>query len=208
MADGGEFPVEDADDAGLGFVEDEVVDFVVAVHQRGAIEGLLGLVGKKGHHIPEVRDVADRLVGVEVDGFGLRGGDRAEGFDLSVVEAGGFAEVLEGDGGWRDAVEFGERDDGGVPHFCAVEGGDVGDVWFGYMASIEEFHDVEGGADYAGVFAENIGLWHWDVGILEGVDDFIFSFDLMRCFGEEFPRWFLAEDAFGAIRRGELICRI
>lgn len=71
MADGGEFPVEDADDFGQGGVVDEVVDLVVTVHQGGAVARLGGWVLEECYHVPEMWDVADGALGVDVDGAGL-----------------------------------------------------------------------------------------------------------------------------------------
>jgi hypothetical protein len=62
-----------------------------------------------------VGDLPDCFFGINVDGFGLRFADRAEGPDLAVVETGVFAEVGEADGFGVDAVEFGERADCVVP---------------------------------------------------------------------------------------------
>ena len=92
VADGGHFPVEDADDAGFGLVEDEVVDFVVAVDQGGAVAGLAGFVAEEGDHVIEVGDRPDGLFGLDIDGGGLVRGQGGEGFDLAVVEVGRFSE--------------------------------------------------------------------------------------------------------------------
>jgi len=96
VADGGHFPVEDTDYAGLGGVEDEVVDFVVAVDEyRAAFAGLVA--GEEGEELVEVRGVADGEGGVGVAGCGLGGGEAGEGGELAGVEARGLAEGLEAD---------------------------------------------------------------------------------------------------------------
>ena len=87
VADGGHFPVEDADDARLSFVEDDVVDFVVAVDEGGAVLGLGGRVFEEGDHVVLVRDFADGFAGFLVFGRGLGLADGVEGGDLPVVEA-------------------------------------------------------------------------------------------------------------------------
>ena len=74
-------------------MEDQIVDLVVAVDQRGAISRPRPRILEKGHQVVEMRDLADRLVRLDVDGLRLRGRNGAEGRDLAVVEAGRFAEA-------------------------------------------------------------------------------------------------------------------
>ena len=110
VADGGHLPVENADDARLGFVEDHVVDFVVAVDQCGAVFRLSRFVLEELQHLVDVRDGADGDVGFDVGGLGLVRGEGREGLDLAVVEVGVAAEGGHVDGGVFvvDAVEGGE----------------------------------------------------------------------------------------------------
>ena len=68
MSDRGHFPVQDADDSGLCFVENDVVDFVVAVDEGGAVSWLGRAVAEEGDHVVLVRDLADRLAGLFVFG--------------------------------------------------------------------------------------------------------------------------------------------
>jgi len=75
----------------------------------------VGFVREEGDHGVEVGDLADGEVGVEVAGAGLGEGDGGEGFELAVVEGGGFVEGGELDGGGGDAVEGGEGQDCGSP---------------------------------------------------------------------------------------------
>lgn len=86
MSDCGHFPVEDADYAGFGGMEDEIVDFEVAVEEDAAIFGLGGGLGEVGEEILKVRELADGDPRVDVlcGSLGLREG--GEGFDLSGVE--------------------------------------------------------------------------------------------------------------------------
>ena len=96
-------------------MEDDVVDFVVAVDERRAIGGLGSRVREESDHLVLVRDFAHGDVGFDVLGGGLGERDGVEGGDLAVVEAGGFAVGAEVDGGGGDAVELCEGGYGGVP---------------------------------------------------------------------------------------------
>lgn len=111
MPDGRHLPIQDSNDAGLGLVEHEVVDLVVAVDERRAVLGLFLLLAEELGHFVEVGDVTDRFVGVDVFGFGLVGGDGGEGLDLPVVEAVVPAEAGQADFLVVDAVKFRERVD-------------------------------------------------------------------------------------------------
>lgn len=115
VADSGHLPVEDADDARLRLVEDDVVDLVVAVHEGAAVARLRASVREEGHHVVVVRNLADRLVAVDVARLGLRFRDRGEGRELPVEEAGRLAKVGHVDVARFDAMEFGQRADGVVP---------------------------------------------------------------------------------------------
>lgn len=199
MADRAHFPVEDADDAGLGGVEDDVVDLVVAVHEGRAVFGLGLGVFEEGHHLVVVRDFPDGFVGVFVAGLGLAFADGGECFELAVVEAALSAEVGEADARGVDAVEFREGRHGAVPHLAALWGGYVGEGGVFEDAAVEEGHDVEGGADDGVVFAEAVGLWDGDVGGFQGVQDAVFAVDLVGCLGEEFAWGFLAHDILAAV---------
>ena len=204
VADCAHFPVEDAYHPRLRFVEDHVVDFVVAVDEGRAIGGLGGRVREERDHFVLVRDFAHGDVGFDVLCGGLGQRDGVEGGDLAVVEAGGFAVGAEIDGGGGDAVEFCEGGYGGVPPgiilvsigSCRLEGergvgrGNVHlrsllgrhprDRWVLEYTSIEELHDVEVAAHHALILAECVGFGHGDIGLLEGVNDAVLAVDLVR----------------------------
>lgn len=94
---------------------DEVVNLVVTVHERGSILRLGALVREEVDHILKVRDIAHRLVGLDVFRRCLRRGDSLEGFDLSVVELRVLAVVRQSDRLGVDAVKLGQRSNGIVP---------------------------------------------------------------------------------------------
>ena len=115
MSDGAHFPVQDANDTRLGLVEDDIVDFVVAVDKSGAVLGLGTAVLKEGDHVVLMGNLANSFACFFVFGRGLRLRDCVEGGELSVVEARGLAIGGEADVRGDDAVEFGERGDGRAP---------------------------------------------------------------------------------------------
>lgn len=57
------------DDPWLSLVEDDIVNLVVSVHETAAVFRLRALIAKKGHHFIVVRDLAHRLLGLDVDGL-------------------------------------------------------------------------------------------------------------------------------------------
>jgi hypothetical protein len=94
---------------------DEVVDLVVAVHERGSVLGLEALVREEVDHTLKVRDIAHRLIGLHVFCRCLRRRDGLEGFDLSVVELRMLAVVRQSNRLGVDAVKLGQRSNGIVP---------------------------------------------------------------------------------------------
>ena len=93
------FPVQDPNYAGLGLVEDYIVDFVVAVNKGCAIFGLRARVREEGYHVVLVRDLSYGFSGFLVLGRGLGLRDGVEGGDLAGVEARGFTVCGEVYGG-------------------------------------------------------------------------------------------------------------
>ena len=79
-----------------------------------------------------------------------------------------------------------------MPHFSSVRGADAGERRIFEDSTAEEGHDVEGGSDYAVVFAETHCFGDGDVGLFHCVDNSIFAVDLVGSAGEEFAGWFLA----------------
>lgn len=89
----------------------------------GAVAGLAVAVGEEGGEVGEARvDGPDGLLGVDVDGLGLRVADGAPGEELPVVEARGFPEGGEAERrrGEVDLVQLGEGGDGGAPEGAAL----------------------------------------------------------------------------------------
>lgn len=96
-------------------MEDDVVDFVVAVDEGRAVLWLGAVVAEEGDHVVLMGDFADGFAGFFVFGGSLGLRDCVEGCDLAGVEAGGFSVGGEVYGGRGYAVEFCEGGDGGVP---------------------------------------------------------------------------------------------
>lgn len=96
-------------------MEDDVVDFVVAVDESRAVLWLSAVIAEEGDHVVLVRDLTDGFAGFFIFGGSLGLRDCVEGCDLAGVEARGFAVRGEVYGGRGYAVEFCEGCDGGVP---------------------------------------------------------------------------------------------
>jgi hypothetical protein len=52
-------------------MEDQIVDFIVSMNERGSVLRLHVYVLEEGNHILEMRDFSHRLFGLDVDGLGL-----------------------------------------------------------------------------------------------------------------------------------------
>lgn len=107
MADRRHLPVQNADDARLCLVEDHVVNLVVAVHEGASVEWLGSLIGEEAHHVHEVGQFANGLLGLDVDGLRLRIGHGGKGRDLAVVVAGRLAKSLQADRLGDNPMELG-----------------------------------------------------------------------------------------------------
>ena len=68
---------------------------------------------------------------------------------------------------------------GGV-HLCPFFWRDAGNCGVLKDAPVEELHDVEVAANDALILAERVGFRHWDIGLLKGVDDSVFTIYLVR----------------------------
>ena len=206
MSDGAHLPVEDANDSGLGLVEDDIVDLVVSMHERRAILRLRLRVLEEPYHLVVVWDLADWLAGVLIFGLRLAFGDGRKGLKLAVVEASLTAVVFETNALGLDAVEFGQSGDGAVPHLSSVFGAHIWDGRVLEDATVEERHDVKSRAYDGVVFTKTVCLGDWHVGMLESMEDAVFSVDLMGRLGEQLSRWLLAHDILLSICRFQEVC--
>lgn len=93
----------------------QIVNLIIAMHKRRSILRLRLRIAEEPDHLVEMRDLANGLLGLDVDGLCLGFGDGVEGRELPVVEARRLAEGGHVDGGRGDAVELCEGADGGVP---------------------------------------------------------------------------------------------
>ena len=79
---------------------------------------------------------------------------------------------------WRER----EKSEGRVyGHLCALLGSYVWDRGVFEDTSVEELHNVEVTAYYALILTECVGFGHWDVGLLESMDDSVLAVDLVGC---------------------------
>ena len=205
MTDGGHFPVENAYYVGLGGVEDEIVDLVVAVHEGPAVFGLGGGVAKEGDHVVVVRDLTYWHLGVYIDCLGLCFRDGGEGLELPVVEVVGPSEILQPYVFGHDAMEFAQSRDRTPPHLPPVGFADAGQAGVLEDAALAERHDVEGRADDLVVLAETEGAGHGDVCVLEGMYYAVLAVHLVCGLGEQFAGRLLAHNIFVAVGSGKKV---
>ena len=121
MSDGSHLPVQDSNHPRFRLVEDKIVDLIIAMYESAAVSWLRGLFGEERHHLVEVRDLAHGNLCLDVHGPRLCEGNCAEGFQLTVVESGGSAEIGEVDRGRGYAVEGREGQDSGSPPVTTVQ---------------------------------------------------------------------------------------
>jgi hypothetical protein len=58
---------------------------------------------------------------------------------------------------------------------------DIWNRWVLEDSAVEELHDIEVSANDLLILTKAECFWHWDVCLLEGVDDPVFTINLMRC---------------------------
>jgi hypothetical protein len=115
-AERAELPVEDADDAVLGRVEDHVVELVVAMDDAETGLALVGQVcAVPREERVELGDHACLLSALDVDDGGLRERDAREGLDLPREVRRRGSEGGEAELGGVERGERGERADSGEP---------------------------------------------------------------------------------------------
>jgi uncharacterized membrane protein len=70
---------------------------------------------------------------------------------------------------------------------------------------VQEFHNIERGFYHLWVLTQAVGLWDWNIGLLQGMNDPILPFDLVGCLGQQFSRRLLTYNISLIIGCGELI---
>ena len=205
---GGNDLLENTNHPRLRLVEDKVVDLEIAMNQGRPVSRLLPHIGKVLHHLLEEGQLADGLARIDILDLGLRGADGLPGLDLTVVEAIGFAELLQTDALGVDAVQLGQDADGVAPDGAALVGQHVG--YYGVLedAAVEEGHDVKGGADDGLILAQAVGPRHGHVGVREGRQDAVLALDLVGRLGYQLSWRLLAEDIFPAVGGCQLVGRV
>lgn len=179
---------------------DEVVDLVVAVHERGTVLWLGTLVGEEIHHTLEMRNIPHQLVRFGVLRRGLRLGDGLEGFDLAVVELRVFAIIGQAHRGGIDPMKFGQRADSIVPPAMRSDTQTGPDSSHSHLLpfldrhirersidddpAVQKLHNVKGSANDALVFTETIRFGYGNIGLLQGMNDAVFAIDLVRRLGD------------------------
>lgn len=93
----------------------QIIDFVISVYKRSSIFWLRLRIPKESNHGVEMRDFANNFLRIDVNGLCLEFGNRAQGFDLSVVETSRYAECRKIDGGWIDSMQSAESTNGIMP---------------------------------------------------------------------------------------------
>jgi hypothetical protein len=71
-----------------------------------------------------------------------------------------------------------------------------------------ETHDVERSADNPSIFTQNVGLGGGNIARFKGVNDTVFSLDLVGGLGEQLARRFLAQHKSSTIRGRKQVCWI
>lgn len=108
MTNSGHLPIQNSNHPRLGSMEDQIVNLEIAVHEGSPVAGLRRLVREESHHVVEMRQFANRLLGIGVGDLRLRLGDGCEGCDLPIEESCVLAEFLEAYRLGDHAVELGQ----------------------------------------------------------------------------------------------------
>lgn len=194
--------------AGLRLVEDHVIDFVVAVDQRSHVLGLLLLVLEEANQLVKVRQLADLLLGLDIRDLGLHLADGLPGLGLARVEAVVLAKLLKPDLVEVDLVELGECLDGSLPQCRALFSREAGHGEVLKDTAVEKLHDVKRRTDDTVVLTEAVGLGDGYIGLLKGMQNAVFAFDLVGRLGDELAWGLLAQDILVTLGIGNLIGRV
>ena len=103
-------------------MKDQVVNLVVSVNGVSPVLRLKFLVPKKCQHLLNMRDLSDGNFSININCCGLCFGDRREGSDLTIVEAGRLAIVFQSYISGIDPVELGQCSDSIVPPAAKING--------------------------------------------------------------------------------------
>ena len=104
-----------SNDSCLCLVIYQIVDFEITVYYCGPVTGSCFWVFEEGHHLVKVGDLADGLMRLDVNSFGLSLGDGGESPELPIIEARGLAKGGDANRGGGHAVELCEGADGCSP---------------------------------------------------------------------------------------------
>ena len=188
VAEGRQFPVEDADDAGLARVEDHVVEADVPVADGR-------LVARRDVPRQPIREPVDRRVVAGARGLPLL----RPAPDLAREVVAGPSEPLEPDRPPIGHVEAGQRLDHAVIDAGARLARQLRQGRLPEDAAPQALHQVEGRADHAAVVAEQDRAGHRHVGLRERLDHPVLAVDGVGG-GQELARRLLAQHVFAAIR--------
>lgn len=127
---------------------------------------------------------------------------------MSVVEAVGFAQVLESNVSRLETMQFGQCPHRIAPHLPSLFSTHA---LYGRIleeSSIEEAHHIKGRANDAVIFAERVRLRYGDIGVLQGGNDFVFAIDAMCGLAQDGARGLLAKHISFAVGGGDEIGRV
>src|SRR3990167_3052413 len=176
VADGGQFPVQHADDLHrVLWVEDHVIEAVVVVH-----DGRLGVGGRHLVFQPGL----DRLPQRCVRGQGLLVA-RAPATDLALYIAFRFAQVAETAGGVVDVVQLDHLVDEALAQLAGLVGIEVqlGRHIGAQDDAVDPLHYIEFGADHRFVRAVHIGFRAVGEGLVELVENAVLATHIVSGFG-------------------------
>ena len=85
--------LEDSDDFGFSTVKNKIVNLVVAMNQGSPVGWLSRRIFEEGDHLIEMRDLANRNPGIDIDRLCLRCGNRGQCLDLPIVKTRGLPKI-------------------------------------------------------------------------------------------------------------------
>lgn len=147
-----------------------------------------------------MRDLTNRDFCFDVDSLSLRCRNRAKGLDLTIVKPRRPPEISKTNRAGIDSMKLGKSSYCIMPpkvresFFCGLEARCSHFVScvrcnarercvFDYPP-VQEFHNIERGPYHLWVLTQDVGLWDWNIGLLQGMNDAILPFDLVGCLGQ------------------------
>lgn len=183
----------------------QIIDLVIAVHQRCPILRLQSLVLEEAHRLLEIRKLPNRLFGLNIDSLFLTSTNGYPCIYLARIEPRWLAEFLQTDFLVINSMEACQSHHGITPHGLTLS-------WLYAWHSkvlkdtpIKKLHDVERRSYDRIILAKTVCLRDSHISVLQSMHNTVFALDLVSGLGKKLSRWLLAHHEALAIGSSDLV---